>query len=190
MNRDDKHDHVLVAYASKHGSTAEIAEAIGKRLRQGGLEVDVERARDVRSLGPYRAVVLGSAVYQGRWQGESLRLLARDELHEREVWLFSSGPVGKDPEDPAKAQRWLKPPRVEQRAREIGAHEHVVFGGSVDDSAGFIRKKMARGMPTELRDRRDWNEIEAWADSVAAALHQPVPVAPQRAIAEITTQPQ
>jgi menaquinone-dependent protoporphyrinogen oxidase len=54
---------VLVAYGSKFGSTAEIAQAIGTTLRVAGLEVDAERACDVRSLERYGAVVLGSAVY-------------------------------------------------------------------------------------------------------------------------------
>jgi menaquinone-dependent protoporphyrinogen oxidase len=48
-------DRFLVAYGSKFGSTAEISEAIAKGLRNAGLEVDVERARDVRSIDPYRA---------------------------------------------------------------------------------------------------------------------------------------
>lgn len=88
---------VLVGYASKYGSTAEIAEAIGKTLRAAGLDVDVQRAGDVHSLDPYRAVVLGSAVYTARWRRDAVRLLARRrDLARREVWLFSSGPVGED----------------------------------------------------------------------------------------------
>ncbi len=161
---------VLVAYGTKYGSTAEIAEAIGKALSAAGLEVDVKRARDVRSLDSYRAVVLGSAVYAGRWRGDAMRLLRRRELRGREVWLFSSGPVGKDTGDPAALDRFTKPKRVQKLAASVGLREPVVFGGRVDVDAGFIRKKMARNIPPELRDRRDWNEIEAWARSIAAAL--------------------
>jgi menaquinone-dependent protoporphyrinogen oxidase len=163
-------DRVLVAYGTKHGATAEIAEAIGKALRATGLDVDVERAGRVRSLEHYRAVVLGSAVYAGRWRRDALRLLRRSGLGEREVWLFSSGPVGEDKGDPEQLERLTKPPRVEQIARRLGVHEHVVFGGMVADDAGFIRKKMARRIPPELRDRRDWGAIEEWARSIAATL--------------------
>lgn len=161
---------VLVAYGTKHGATAEIAEAIGRALSAAGLEVDVRRARGVRSLVPYRAVVLGSAVYAARWRSDAVRLLRRPELRERDVWLFSSGPVGEEKGDPEQLERVTKPKRVQQIAAGIGAHEHVVFGGMVADDAGFIRKKMARNIPPELRDRRDWREIEAWAQSIAASL--------------------
>jgi menaquinone-dependent protoporphyrinogen oxidase len=163
-------DRVLVAYSSKHGATAEIAEAIAKTLSAAGLDVDVRRARRVRSLRPYRAVVLGSAVYAGRWRWAALRLLRRRELRERDVWLFSSGPVGEDKGDPEKQERLTRPRRVQETAEAIGVREHVVFGGMVADDAGFIRKKIARNTAPELRDRRDWHEIDAWAHTIAATL--------------------
>ena len=163
-------ERVLVAYGSKHGATAEIAEALGMALRVAGLEVDVQRARRVRSPASYRAVVLGSALYVGRWRREAMRLLRRAELRECDVWLFSSGPVGADEGDPKERERWTTPKRVQEMAADLGAHEHVVFGGMVAEDAGFIRKRMARKIPAELRDRRDWHEIEAWARSIAAAL--------------------
>ena len=163
-------DRLLVAYGTKHGATAEIAEAIGKTLSATGLPVDVRRARRVRSLAPYRAVVLGSAVYGGRWRRDAMRLLRQPGLREHEVWLFSSGPVGEDKGDPAQRERWTKPPRVQEIATAIDAREHVVLGGMVADDAGFFRKRMARNIPPELRDRRDWHQIDAWAKSIASAL--------------------
>jgi menaquinone-dependent protoporphyrinogen oxidase len=165
-------DRILVAYGTKHGATAEIAAAIGDALRVAGFEVDVSAAGTVGKLEPYRAVVLGSAVYAGRWRPDALRLLRRRELADHEVWLFSSGPVGKEKGDPAEAERWTRPPKVTEIGERIGAHEHVVFGGKVDEDAGFMRKRMARDIPPELRDRRDWGQIEAWAGSIAAALAQ------------------
>lgn len=170
-------ERILVAYGSKHGATAEIAEAIGAALSRAGFDVDVERGRRVGSLEPYRAVVLGSAVYAGRWRPEALRLLRRSELRDHDVWVFSSGPVGADARDPVAAERFTRPPLVQRLADTAGAHDHAVFGGMVADDAGFIRSKMARGMPPELRDRRDWDEIAAWAESIATALTDaPVPV--------------
>ena len=139
-------DRVLVAYGTKHGATAEIAQAIGSTLRAAGLEVDTLSARRVRSLEPYRAVVLGSAVYAGRWRRDALRTLRRPELRDRDVWLFSSGPVGETKGDPEQVERLTKPPRVQRIATDIGAREHVVFGGMVAEDAGFIRKKMARNI--------------------------------------------
>ena len=167
-------ERVLVAYGSKFGSTAEIAQAIGTTLRMAGLEVDVKRAREVRSLEPYRAVVSGSAVYMARWRRDAMRLLRRrrGDLAQREVWVFSSGPVGEEKNEPdEKQERWTKPKRVQQPAAQIGAHEHVVFGGCVsEDAGGFLRKNMAKNTPPEFRDRRDWAAIEAWAKRIADSL--------------------
>lgn len=169
-------ERVLVAYGTKHGATRAIAEAIGKTLSAAGLEVDVQQARRVGSIERYRAVVLGSAVYARRWRADALRLLRRSELGERDVWLFSSGPVGESKGDPEQLERLTKPKRVQQIAAEIGAREHVVFGGMVAEDAGFIRKTMARRIPPELRDLRDWDAIETWSKAIAATLtERPVP---------------
>jgi menaquinone-dependent protoporphyrinogen oxidase len=158
---------VLVAYGTKYGATAAIAEAIGEALRGAGLEADVLRARDVRSLDRYSAVVLGSAVYAGRWRRDARRLLKRRELAERPLWLFSSGPVG---EPAAEVDRWTRPQPVEDAARRLGAREHVVFAGKVDVDRGFVRKKMARRLAPEQRDQRDWEAISEWGRAIAAAL--------------------
>jgi menaquinone-dependent protoporphyrinogen oxidase len=114
--------------------------------------------------------VLGSAVYRGRSRPDAIRLLRRPQLKAREVWLFSSGPVGEDKGDPEQLEKWTKPPRVREIAESIGVREHVVFGGMVAEDAGFIRKKMARNIPPELRDRRERHQIEAWAQTIATAL--------------------
>lgn len=175
-------DQVLVAYGSKYGSTAEIAEAIGGVLTACGLDVDVRAARTVRSLDRYRAVIIGSAVYMGRWRGEALRLLSgqRQWLATHDVWLFSSGPVGEDDddEDPAEVDRWTKPKKVCEFAAAIGAHDHVVFGGKVDTDRGALRKMIARGAPEDTRDRRDWDEIASWAERIADVLSQRMGPAP------------
>lgn len=167
-------NRVLVAYGSKYGATAEIAEAIGRALKERGLEAEVRRAGSVRSLDGFRAAIVGSAVYAAHWRGEALRFLRthRDWLARHPVWLFSSGPVGADDKDAdeAETERWTKPKKVQELAADIGARAHVVFGGKVDDDRGFLRKRMARDMPEETRDRRDWEEIARWAAGIAAAL--------------------
>jgi menaquinone-dependent protoporphyrinogen oxidase len=98
---------VLVTAASKYGSTAEIAQAIGAVLAKSGLETTVASPQEAGSVEAYGAVVLGSAVYAGRWQKEAKELVERagDSLTGRPVWLFSSGPIGDPPkpeEDPVR----------------------------------------------------------------------------------------
>jgi menaquinone-dependent protoporphyrinogen oxidase len=174
-SRSEPHDDkVLVAYASKHGSTAALAEAVAKGLEERGLDVDLVEAGRVRSVEPYRGVVVGSAVYMGRWRPEAKRLLSRHRraLAERDLWLFSSGPVGDQPVDLAdpKTDRWLRPTKVKALGEALGAHDHVVFGGSVAEDGGFMRRKMAQGTPPEHRDLRDWDAVRAWSGRVADVL--------------------
>ena len=68
-------EKVLVAYASKYGATAEIAERIGQVLREAGVTTEVLPAGKVRDLTTYRAVVLGSAAYIFHWRKAATRLL-------------------------------------------------------------------------------------------------------------------
>jgi menaquinone-dependent protoporphyrinogen oxidase len=164
----------LVAYASKHGSTAEIAEAITERLRESGLDVDCVVAGDVGSLEPYDAVVLGSAVYTKRWRGEARHFLRKhgEALSQRPFWVFSSGPIG-EPTDEEATSGWIEPAKVVEQVKELGARGHVVFGGRVPaDSHWPVHRAMERNIPPEFRDRRDWDEIRAWANRIAAEMRE------------------
>jgi len=171
--------NVLVAYSSKRGSTAEIAETIAGGLRRAGLGVECKAAEEVDSLDPYDAVVLGSAVYVKRWRGEARHFLRkhRKELAQRPFWIFSSGPVG----DPSEDQPdWVEPPRIVEAAEKLGVRDHVVFGGSLPtEPHGPIEKAMVAGTPSEHRDRRDWKEIRTWTSSIVSELR---PVEPAIAI--------
>lgn len=158
---------VLVSAASKHGSTAEIAARIGDRLRHAGLEVDVVAPARVLSTRPYDACVLGSAVYAGHWLGAARDLVERtaDELVALPVWLFSSGPLG-DPLEPAEHAV-----DVEHVLRQSAARGHRLFAGRLQrDALGFAERAVVRAMHVPTGDYRDWEQISAWADGIAAAL--------------------
>ena len=162
--------NVLVAYASKRGSTAEIAETVAATLRREGLRVCLEPAEDVGSLERFNAVVLGSAVYMKRWRGDARHFLKkhRKALRQMPFWVFSSGPVG----DPARDdQAWIEPPTLADKLEALGGREHVVFGGCVPaEPQGTLERAMVDGIPKEFRDRRDWDEIRTWAKQVASDL--------------------
>ncbi len=165
----------LVAYASKRGSTAEIAEAIAETLRDEGLETDCVPVDQVATLDGYEVVVVGSAVYMARWRGGAKHFLRkhRRELQARRFWMFSSGPVG----DPATTlnTRWIEPPNIVELADMLGVRGHVAFGGRVPiDPSGPLERSMVQNTPVEFRDRRDWTEIAGWARGIAAECKVPV----------------
>ena len=162
---------VLVAHASKRGATAEIAAAVADTLREAGLEVECRPAGEVEDVAAFDAVVIGSAVYMKRWRGDAKHLLRKqgDALAARPLWVFSSGPVG----DPAKSAdpAWTEPHKIVVQAEKLGVRDHVVFGGRVPDPPkGPLERSMVENTPPEFRDRRDWDEIRAWAQGIAEEL--------------------
>jgi menaquinone-dependent protoporphyrinogen oxidase len=161
-------ERILVAYASKHGSTAEIAEAIAATLRERDCEVDCVEADEVEDLAGYDGVVVGSAVYMKRWLGPAMHFLRRHRVALTRVpfWIFSSGPTG-DPagDDPG----WSEPHGMLTKAQRLGARGHVVFGGRLAEE-GFMHRSMRERTPPEFRDRRDWDAIGAWAERIADEL--------------------
>ena len=167
---------VLVAYATKYGATAEIAEKIGEVFRQAGLSADVLPADRVGDLSAYEAVVLGSAVYIGQWRKQAVKFLKANEtaLAERPVWLFSSGPTGEG--DPVKlTQGWRFPGKLQPIADRIGPRDITVFHGASDpNKLSAIEKWMLKNVKAPVGDFRDWAAITAWAMAIADELKEAV----------------
>jgi menaquinone-dependent protoporphyrinogen oxidase len=164
---------VLIAAASRHEATTEIAQAIGRALTQAGIEVEVSSPTRVESLDGYDGVVLGSAVYMGRWQPSAVGFIEAhaEALRTRPVWLFSSGPIGSPDPKPEG-----DPAEVSELAREIGAREHHIFTGRLDRGRlGFGERAIVAAVKAEYGDFRNWDEIAAWGAKIARQLaKQPV----------------
>lgn len=160
---------VLVAYASKHGATADIATAIADKLRERHLSVECRPAQSVENLFGYDAVVIGSAVYFNRWRPEAMRFLRRhaSRLADTPFWTFSSGLVGNTPASPE-----LEPRRERYVAKMLYARGHVVFGGRVQARGHGVVRRLVDRIPRPYRDRRDWAEIRAWAATIADELER------------------
>jgi menaquinone-dependent protoporphyrinogen oxidase len=168
---------VLVAYGSKYGATAEIAEKIGETLRQAGLDVDVTPVKSAGPVSDYQATVIGSAVYIGQWRKEVGNFLRNNEelLCERPVWLFCSGPPNKgDPVELLKG--WRYPQGLAPLIERLKPRDIAVFHGRVDlAKMNFFYKWMVNRTKTPAGDFRDWNAIAGWAAKRAAALKKRQP---------------
>src|SRR5215831_11987247 len=102
-------DEVLIAYATKHGSTHEVAESIAAHLADIGVEAHTLPAHRVRSMDDYRAVVLGAPLSMGRWHRDARSFLVRFriELASRPLAVFALGPLEEDRENRESARKQL-----------------------------------------------------------------------------------
>ncbi|MGW7363733.1 flavodoxin domain-containing protein [Streptomyces sp. NPDC054841] len=158
---------VLVAYGSKHGGTAGIADEIGRALRDDGYETAVIPAGDVKDVSGYDAVVLGSSLYLRHWHRDARRCAKRnaDALRERPVWLFSSGPV-----DSSAEQGDITPVRGAAKQMErLHAREHITFGGSITATTPgrFARYLVRHGQGGDFRNPE---RVRHWAHHIASEL--------------------
>ena len=158
---------VLVTAASKHGATAEIASIIGAVLETEHIDADVRAPGEVGRLEEYDAVVLGSGVYAGHWLRPAKEFVDRhvDELRERPLFLFSSGPVGEPPRETDEP--------AEIDALDAATHpvDHQIFGGRLTPSQlGPFEKLVIKVVKAPMLDDRPWDEISDWAKEIARYL--------------------
>jgi len=166
---------ILVAYASKYGSTQEVAEAVATKLCEKGLVIDLQPMRRVHLLAGYGAVVLGAPIYYGSWHQDARNFLTKHAsvLPQRPVMVFALGPTGTG-EDERRDSRsqldkdlakypWLKPV------------DTVLFGGRFparlrfpDNLVAALPASPMHGLPAS--DVRDWTAISDWAGSLAQKL--------------------
>ena len=138
-------------------------DAASARLRCAAARVE-----DASDIEDFDAVILGSAVYLGKWLEPAREFVEThaEELASRRLWLFSSGPLG----DPARpdAEHAVDVHDVLDR---IGPCQHRVFSGRLDrDLLGFGERAVTRMVHAPSGDFRDWSSIRAWANAIASAL--------------------
>lgn len=165
-------DKILVAYASKYGSTAQIAENITLQLKKAGLNAESKNVLEVSTLDGYSAILVGSAVYAGNWMKEAADFLQthKDKLALLPIWLFSAGPTGKgDPVE--KMKGWNFPETLKPLAEKIKPRGMAFFHGVLDMSKLRLAEKLIiYALKAPAGDFRDWEMINGWADKVAASL--------------------
>lgn len=160
---------ILIVYATRYGSTREVAEKIAAMLRKQKLDVEVRPARQVRSLEGYRAAVLGTPLYIGRWLKETHRFLKQHHqaLAQLPVAIFSLGPthhgegaiaqVRPQMDNELRKYPWLKPVATE------------LFGGKYDPATLRFPDSLLKILPAgplheaPANDMRNWQTIRTWA---------------------------
>jgi menaquinone-dependent protoporphyrinogen oxidase len=161
---------VLVAAASRHGATQEIAEAIGRTLDAEGVHASVTPVSEAGDPTGYDAVILGSAVYMGHWLDAATEFVESRgaALSARPTWLFSSGPLG-DPPRPNESQAV----DVDDLVSKTHAKGHKLFAGKLDKGKlGFGERAVMLAFHAAEGDYRNWQEIEAWARAIAGELQR------------------
>jgi menaquinone-dependent protoporphyrinogen oxidase len=157
---------ILVAYATKAGSTTEVAEYIGTVLRESGADVDVRPVKSVKDLSPYRAVILGSATRMAKMLPEVVNFAQKfhKDLDQKPAAYFTVCMTMKadTPENRATVTGYFKPLRDIHEPISLG-----LFAGKVDLSKlnpvfRFMFSHDKSGAITE-GDWRDWDAIRAWA---------------------------
>jgi menaquinone-dependent protoporphyrinogen oxidase len=162
----------LVGYATRHGSTREIAERIATTLVEHGATVELRTLDQVGDVRPYDAVVIGSAVYSGRWLAEATAFVRRQlpALAQLPVWMFS---VGRLPGQ-GGLLRSFSPPRARELAEfraRLHPRDHRIFGGAVlPERLSAVQRLVFRAAGGRYGDFRDWDEIDAWAEGIARKL--------------------
>jgi menaquinone-dependent protoporphyrinogen oxidase len=154
---------ILVAYVSPRGSTAGIAQAVGKELQSAGHSVDVVEMKSVSSLESYNAVVIGGPFYMGKVVGDVGKFIGRnrDALTKLPLAAFGVGvtPLGKNPAEIDNATK-----KLQKTLEPLKPVAVTIFAGKVDPAKlSFLQKWMVEKAKTPVGDFRDWNTIAVWA---------------------------
>jgi len=164
---------ILVAYATKTGSTAEVAAEIGRVIEsKGGCQVDVRPVGKLKGVDGYDAVVIGSAIHAGKWLSEATKFVKRhrETLNQVPVALFAVCLLMKEDteENRRTAAAYLDPVCEMVRPVEVG-----LFAGAMDyGKLPFILRPLIRAMKAPQGDFRDWEAIRAWASRICDRLVQ------------------
>lgn len=167
---------ILVTYASRAGSTAEIAKAISKTLSQNGMQVDILPMQDVRELSPYHALVIGSAIHGAKWLPEAMQFVQdhRMELAGKPCATFTvciTLAMSNSDQYREAIRGWIAPVR-----RLIQPMSEGLFAGRLDFKKlpftfDTLKMRLAVALGIFPRDdRRDWNAIRRWAEGLLAVL--------------------
>ncbi len=168
-------DKILVTFASRYGSTGEVARAVANELLDCGLEVEVKPLREARDLTSYGGVVLGAPLYFGVLHKEVVAFLAQQEsaLQKVPVAFFALGPLHLAEPEQQDAQTALDGQLA--KFAWFSPVARALFGGRFDPTRLSLGHRLVAALPASplhgmpVTDARDWQAIQAWAAALVPA---------------------
>lgn len=157
---------VLVAYASKYGSTGGVADAIGKELCSKDVAADVVLIKNANNISSYQGVIIGSAVYMGKWMSEAVDFVKKnkDTLCKVPVAYFLVCITMSKPTEKNRAEVLSYMDPILKAVPEIKPVSIGTFAGALDYSnLSWLYQKILKAKGSPEGDFRDWNDIRAWA---------------------------
>jgi len=168
---------VLVAYASMHGSTGEVAQAIGQTLCGHGVAADIRLIKSVNTITPYNAVIVGSAVRSDKWLSEAIRFVETNRIALSQIpvayFLTCLTLTKGSEENSGRARSYMD--SVLNAVPEVKPADVGLFAGVLDYSKysagmGAVMRYKMRSKGVEEGDYRDWDAIKSWAGRAAGAI--------------------
>lgn len=173
----------LVVYGTRYGTANEIAEEIGKVLKEEGVKVDLKDARKLKNydITPYELVIVGSGIKISKWTKGSLKFLKdnKENLNDKKVALFVTCGAANVPETIAEGQEKY----LDDIVKKYLLNKPVstgLFGSVYDPDANhgllykmankfMIQKELEKQGKdiTKRHDYRNWDEIRNWTRNLA-----------------------
>lgn len=170
---------VLVTYASRTGSTAEIAQAIGTTLREGGVPVDVKPMQEIKELAPYQAVIAGSAIRGARWLPEAVQFIRshQSELRHKPFAMFTvciTLAMANSEQYRTAVAGWTAPVRAIVNPLSEGLFAGMLDFNKLPMNWETIKLRATVAMGIFPRgDHRDWDAVRAWAEGLKPRIATP-----------------
>ncbi len=164
---------VLIAYASRTGTTAEVAASIAEEFRESDITADVRAVTKITDLAPYDAVIVGSGIRAGRMMPEAVTFLQLNQsaLSKMPVAYFVVSLTMREdtPENRETVMNYIEP--VLNKLPQIEPVNVGLFGGTMDyKKLPFVQRVLVQMMRFAEGDYRDWNAISNWAQAVRAQM--------------------
>jgi menaquinone-dependent protoporphyrinogen oxidase len=168
---------ILVAYATAHGSTREVAQFMGRVLSTYNAEVTVANVVDIKSVEGYDVFVLGTPIHASLWLQAMCTFFDRfhDSLANKPMYFWVTCIRALEEDGKKHALQYYFDYKL---LEDYQVRECTVFTGKLDtreitrQEQWFLAANYdGKIMPGTIhQDYRDWKAIAAWTNNIALEL--------------------